>query len=104
MAVHAVDIDQWHLDFLRAAEAHAISQGEGVTVAVIDTGVDASHPDLAGSVVPGFNPDGVGAPDGRSDTNGHGTAMAGLIAGHGTCRGIAPKAKIMPIRASNTIY
>ena len=42
-------------------------------MAVIDSGVDASHPDLAGSVVPGFNPDGVGAADGRSDTDGHGT-------------------------------
>jgi type VII secretion-associated serine protease mycosin len=102
MTVQAADIDRWHLEFLRAAEANAVSQGEGVIVAVIDTGVDASHPDLAGSVVPGFNPDGVGAPDGRSDTNGHGTGMAGLIVGHGIMIGIAPKAKIMPIRASNT--
>jgi type VII secretion-associated serine protease mycosin len=102
VAAYGAEIDQWQLDFLRANEAHAISNGDGVTVAVIDSGVAVSHPDLVGSVMSGFNPDGVGAPDGTSDTEGHGTAMALLVAAHGTTRGIAPKATIMPVRASSS--
>lgn len=91
--------DQWHLKYLKIEEAHRISTGKGVTVAVIDSGV-AKHPDLPG-VVSGtdlFKPGG----DGRTDLNGHGTSMAGLIAAHGNGRGhalgIAPDAKILPIR------
>ncbi|MEV6812907.1 type VII secretion-associated serine protease mycosin [Micromonospora sp. NPDC051296] len=86
-------------------EAHRISQGEGVTVAVPDTGV-APHPDIRLNLLPGtsFLP---GSPtDGREDPNGHGTAMAGLIGAHGQgpitgALGIAPKAKILPIRTSS---
>ncbi|MFJ4675289.1 type VII secretion-associated serine protease mycosin [Kitasatospora sp. NPDC088783] len=81
-----------------------ISQGEGVIVAVVDSGVDASHPDLAGQVLPGFDITG-GSADGRTDTDGHGTAMASDIAAHGHgnnegAMGLAPKAKILPIRVS----
>lgn len=98
---------EWHLDFLKVAQAHKISQGAGVTVAVIDTGVDASHPDLAGAVVAGrdFAILKADPPDGRTDLDGHGTAMAGLIAGRGHGNGdgvlgIAPKATILPVRKS----
>jgi type VII secretion-associated serine protease mycosin len=91
--------DQWHLSYLKIDEAHHISTGKGVTVAVIDSGV-AKHPDLPG-VVSGtdlFKPGG----DGRTDLTGHGTSMAGLIAAHSDNRkralGIAPDAKIIPIR------
>jgi type VII secretion-associated serine protease mycosin len=95
---------QWSLEFMKAAELAKVSQGEGVTVAVVDTGVDANHPDLAGSVLKGL--DASREPDGRTDDfTGHGTAMASLIAGHGHGRGnadgvlgIAPKAKILPVR------
>jgi len=97
--------DQWHLDALNIEEAHEISQGEGVTVAVLDSGVDADHPDLSGNVLPGIDITKEAAENGWRDTDGHGTAMAGLIAahGHGTgggsgALGIAPKAKILPIR------
>src|SRR3990172_9595386 len=48
------------------------------TVAVLDTGVDASHSDLAGKIVPGFST--FDGSDGMSDSNGHGTWMAGIIA------------------------
>ncbi|MEV6602438.1 type VII secretion-associated serine protease mycosin [Actinoplanes sp. NPDC051346] len=92
---------QWHLSTLDVAAAHRVSTGEGVTVALIDTGV-AAHPDLAGNVLPGIDLTGGGG-DGRTDTDGHGTAMAGLIAAHGHGQdgalGIAPGAKILPIRA-----
>jgi type VII secretion-associated serine protease mycosin len=90
---------QWYLDSLRVAEAQRISKGEGVTVAVIDSGVWAGHPDLKGAVLPGFNALGDG--DGRKDTRGHGTQMAGIIAARGRSGdrgvlGIAPAAKILP--------
>jgi type VII secretion-associated serine protease mycosin len=90
---------QWYLDSLRIAEAQRISKGEGVTVAVIDSGVWAGHPDLKGAVLPGFNALGNG--DGRKDTRGHGTQMAGIIAARGRTGGqgvlgIAPEAKILP--------
>ncbi|WP_170208642.1 type VII secretion-associated serine protease mycosin [Micromonospora pisi] len=94
---------QWYLDALRIPEAHKISKGAGVTVAVIDTGVDVSHPDLKGQVVAGHGLGSDAAPDGRRDSgvDGHGTAMAGLIAGRGggqnRALGIAPAVKILPV-------
>ncbi|MEU4213778.1 type VII secretion-associated serine protease mycosin [Actinoplanes sp. NPDC026623] len=91
---------QWHLDYLNVAEAHRISTGKGVTVAVIDSGV-SKHPDLAGSVLKGTDFVKPGG-DGTIDLDGHGTNMAGLIAAHGKngngALGIAPDAKILPIR------
>lgn len=92
---------QWQLTFLRAEQAWPITKGEGVTVAVIDSGVDANHPDLRGQVVAGT--DFVdGSTDGRSDAVGHGTAVAGIIAGTADdddgVEGLAPQAMILPIR------
>ncbi|HEY7069272.1 MAG TPA: S8 family serine peptidase, partial [Acidimicrobiales bacterium] len=103
---------QWQVGYLDLARAHELSQGEGVTVAVIDTGVDGTHPDLEGNVLPGIDAYSVangGQPgDGWNDTHGHGTAMAGLIAAHGHgpgngdgALGIAPQAKIIPMRVSD---
>lgn len=101
---HANNIrsDQWHLDFLRISEVHRITRGEGVTVAVIDSGVEP-HPDLRDNLLPGIDVADGGSGDGREDHDGHGTAMAGLIAAHGRggnsgVLGIAPAAKILPIR------
>ena len=95
---------QWHLAQLDVMDAQKISKGAGVTVAVLDTGVKADHRDLAGNVLPGVDFITAGT-NGWVDTNGHGTAMAGLIAGHGHgpgnangIMGIAPAAKILPIR------
>src|SRR5690349_10824483 len=72
---------QWHLDFLNVAQAHRLATGKGVTVAVIDSGV-SNHPDLSGSVINGVDFVKKGQ-NGRTDNTGHGTGMAGLIAGHG---------------------
>ncbi|GAA2155382.1 hypothetical protein GCM10009727_63250 [Actinomadura napierensis] len=80
-----------------------LSRGSGVTVAVIDTGVNAKLPELSGAVLPGL--DTVGGRTGGQvdfDKPGHGTAMAALIAGQGggttDFTGLAPEAKIMPVR------
>nr|WP_225946532.1 type VII secretion-associated serine protease mycosin [Plantactinospora soyae] len=95
--------NQWHLPFLKVAEAHRISQGAGVTVAVIDTGVDP-HPDLRNNLLTGTVTYAGGSGNGKQDgdPNGHGTGMAGLIAAHGRgangALGIAPQAKIVPIQ------
>ncbi|GGQ41233.1 S8 family serine peptidase [Couchioplanes azureus] len=90
---------QWHLTFLQVSEAHLISTGKGVTVAVIDSGV-AQHPDLDGSILSGT--DLIKSGNGRTDLTGHGSSMAGLIAAHGEddqgALGIAPDAKVIPIR------
>ncbi|MCX4524940.1 type VII secretion-associated serine protease mycosin [Streptomyces sp. NBC_01551] len=107
-AADTVDIvrdRQWALLALRAEEAWGTTQGDGVTVAVLDTGVDSTHPDLAGRVLDGTDLIGMGAGRGDRAWARHGTAMAGIIAGHGhgTDRrqgvlGIAPQAKILPVR------
>lgn len=97
---------QWHLAFLDVPAAHQQAQGEGVTVAVVDTGVDANHPDLRGNVLPGIDAYNTQQP-GTTDTVGHGTGMASIIAGHGHgagntdgLLGIAPKAKILPVKVA----
>ncbi|MEE6259032.1 type VII secretion-associated serine protease mycosin [Plantactinospora sonchi] len=99
---------QWHLRALGIAEAHEVSRGAGIVVAVIDTGVNASHRDLAGNVLSGVDLTGADT-NGQEDSQGHGTAMAGLIAAHGHgpgnsngALGIAPDAKILPIRNSQS--
>jgi type VII secretion-associated serine protease mycosin len=97
--------DQWPLQSLDTNAVWKIATGKGVTVAVIDDGVDASHPDLKGNVLPGkdfIDGDSNASPAAGDD---HGTAMAGDIAGHGHgpngadgVKGLAPQAKILPLR------
>ncbi|SNT54855.1 S8 family serine peptidase [Actinacidiphila glaucinigra] len=96
--------DQWPLEAFDAASIWKISKGKGVTVAVIDSGVNAGHVDLKGNVVEGkdFIDGGSTAPEAGDD---HGTAMASIIAAHGHgpggadgVMGLAPDAKILDIR------
>lgn len=96
--------EQWGLDRIRVEAAWSDSRGEGTTVAVIDTGVDLSHPDLAGQLAGrgmSFTDDGESAA-GAQDEVGHGTHVAGIIAaatdnGIGVA-GVAPAAKILPVK------
>ncbi|WP_459751737.1 type VII secretion-associated serine protease mycosin [Streptomyces sennicomposti] len=96
---------QWFLDAMHAEEMWQTSTGEGITVAVIDTGVDPTNPDLKGRVLDGKDlAPAERAGDEHTDYEGHGTGMAGLIAGTGAygggkgAFGLAPGAKILPIR------
>ena len=101
LADESVRSEQWHLKTLNVAEAWSYAQGDGVTVAVIDSGVDATHTDLVGQVLAGTDLV-AGQGDGRTDVVGHGTTVSAIIAGRGDddagVVGIAPKAKILPVR------
>jgi type VII secretion-associated serine protease mycosin len=99
---------QWALNALNAESVWKISEGEGVIVAVIDSGVNADHIDLQGNVLKGkdFLDGGSATPEPGPEVD-HGTAMASIIAGHGHGThdgviGLAPKAKILPIRDYGT--
>ncbi|MYU22847.1 type VII secretion-associated serine protease mycosin [Streptomyces sp. SID8352] len=96
---------QWGLTALHTEEAWRTTKGAGVTVAVLDTGVEADHPDLVGNVLTGRDLVGFGARRGERSWARHGTAMAGIIAGHGHgpgnsegVMGVAPEARILPVR------
>ena len=95
---------QWGLDQIKASGAWARGAlGAGTTIAVVDTGVDLSHPDLRGKLLSGIDlvSDETCTP-GAQDLNGHGTHVAGIAAaatnnGIGVA-GTAPQASILPVR------
>ena len=105
---------QWGLDQVHGEQAWAKSTGAGTVVAVVDSGVDLTHPDLKANLVPGATfidcgdtscgngnwkgPDGV-----AQDADSHGTHVSGTIAavtnnGIGVA-GVAPDTKVMPVKA-----
>jgi subtilisin family serine protease len=101
--------DEWWLTALRvpAALREAPAAGRGVTVAVLSTGVDASHPDLAGTVTEGPDFSGTGRKPGGAYWGDEGTAVASLIAGHGHgpsgtegITGVAPSARILSLQVT----
>ncbi|GIH50108.1 Serine protease, subtilisin family [Microbispora rosea] len=82
----------WEVSALRLPEAHRTAQGDGVLVAVLDTGVVARHPALGGRVTTGRDFIGGGARLGQSYWGEHGTAMASDVLK------VAPKARILSVR------
>jgi subtilisin family serine protease len=88
------DPAQYVLKKINLPEAHQLARGAKVLVAVIDSGVDVAHPDLAGDIADTFDAIGVGVP-----VHAHGTAIAGGIAAHGRLTGAAPAAHILAVRA-----
>jgi hypothetical protein len=88
------DPAQYALQKLRLPQAHALAHGANVTVAVIDSGIDVTHPELANAVVGSF--DALGS---REGPDVHGTGIAGAIVSHARLMGSAPAARILAIRA-----
>lgn len=86
--------DQYELEKMRLAEAHQLARGGKVVVAVIDSGIDVAHPDLAGDIADSYDAIGTGVA-----VHKHGTAIAGGIAAHGRLTGVAPAAQILAVRA-----
>ncbi len=91
---------QYSLDQMRVRDAWSVSTGGDGIVAVLDTGVQANHPDLAGRVLPGY--DFVNDDSNAADDNGHGTWVAGIVAssandGYGIA-GISWSDKILPVK------
>jgi hypothetical protein len=88
------DPAQYAVAKLRVAEAHRLASGENVLVAVIDSGIDASHPELAGILAGSYD-----AVSGDTRPHSHGTAVAGAIAAHGKLIGVAPRVRLLGVRA-----
>jgi subtilisin family serine protease len=86
--------EQYALAKLQMPQAHALATGEKVLVAIVDGGVDTTHPELAGVVVETF--DAIGSGD---QVHPHGTAVAGAIAAQVRIKGTAPSAQILAARA-----
>jgi subtilisin family serine protease len=94
----------WGLDAIHVPEVHAEEpglKGAGVTVAILDTGIDTNHPDLSKNIKGGYNALTGQDPQNYQDDNGHGTHMAGIIAGrmnHLGVVGAAYQAKIVAVK------
>jgi len=93
MAQGAGDPAQYVVAKLHLTGAHRLATGENVLVAVIDSGIDRAHPDLAGTVAASF--DALGPHEAHS----HGTAIAGAIAAHGRLLGVAPRVRLLAVRS-----
>jgi subtilisin family serine protease len=96
-ASEPVNNDQYAPEKLNLTEAHRLARGNRVLVAVIDSEVDASHPDIAGAVVENFD---SSADD--EQPHSHGTGMAGAIVAHKTMLGTAPNVRLLTVRAFST--
>ena len=91
-----VNGDQYAPEKLGLPDAHRLATGNRVLVAVIDSGVDANHPDLGDAVVANLDAAADRAP------HGHGTGMAGAIAAHRSMLGTAPRVGLLTVRAFST--
>ena len=85
------------VSLLAARKMWPVTRGENTIVAVLDTGIDDTHPDLAENVIGGISM--VAGEKDYRDENGHGTHVAGTIAAHGKLLGVAPEAKLLAVKA-----
>jgi subtilisin family serine protease len=88
-------VPQYADETIRLDEAHRLARGNGVMIAVIDTAIEAAHPELVNTIAGMF--DAVG--EGPSVPEPHGTQIAGILAAHAELTGVAPKAKLLSVRA-----
>lgn len=84
---------QYAVGKLHLPQAHEIAKGANVLVAVIDSGIEVNHPELAGMIAASFNAEPGDTP------HMHGTSIAGLIVAHSRLQGVAPSARILAVRA-----
>ena len=84
---------QYAVDKLQLTKAHGLALGDRILIAVIDSGIDKSHPELKGQIADSFDPVGAGKP------HLHGTGIAGVIAADMRLTGVAPRARILAVRA-----
>ncbi|HVX91782.1 MAG TPA: S8 family serine peptidase [Xanthobacteraceae bacterium] len=88
------DVAQYALVKLKLPQAHGVATGEHVLIAVVDSGIDVSHPELQGAIADTFDALGTDEPP-----HPHGTAIAGIIAAHARLMGAAPAVRILAVRA-----
>ena len=94
-----MNADQYAPERLNLPEAHKLATGSRVLVAVIDSGIDASHEELAGAVVRSFDAAAANGSNGNAAAHPHGTGMAGAIAARRNVLGIAPRVGVLAVRA-----
>ncbi len=89
-----VTVPQYSPDTLNLKDAHRLARGNRVKIAIIDTAIDETHPEIAGAVAETYAFDGEPpAPEG------HGTAIAGILAAHSVLTGVAPGARLLSVPA-----
>src|SRR5690606_38068856 len=86
---------QYALSKISAPAANHLASGRDTLVAVIDTGIEETHPELEGAVADRFDDMG----DRKGAVADHGTAIAGIVSAHKTVRGVAPDARLLDVRA-----
>jgi hypothetical protein len=88
-------VPQYAGETIRLDEAHRLARGKGVMIAVIDTAIEAAHPELVGTIAGIF--DAVG--EGPALPEPHGTEIAGILVAHAALKGVAPEARVLSVRA-----
>ena len=96
--------DEWHLNKIQAPQAWDLTTGRtNIAIAILDSGVNLSHPDLVGKLLPGYNY--VANNSNVADDNGHGTAVTGVAAAAGNngigVAGVAYGCMILPVKVSD---
>ena len=86
---------QYAGETIRLDEAHRLARGNGIMIAVIDTAIEAAHPELVGTIAGVFD----AVADGPSPAEPHGTEIAGILVAHAALTGVAPAAKVLSVRA-----
>jgi subtilisin family serine protease len=105
------DPGQWGLSMIGAQSAWPRTMGQGVSIAIIDSGINPNHPDLAGAIVGSADCTNAGGDPNRCqagglDTDGHGTSVAAIAAGRGIpggTAGVAPAASLLAVKVLNTL-
>lgn len=86
---------QYATSKIRLPEAHALTRGRGVDIAIIDTAIDQTHPEIDGAIRASFDAIGEGA--GAAEA--HGTAITSIVTSHSNLQGVAPEARVLSVRA-----